>query len=79
MRMRFHPVLVTGDLKQAFLQVRINKEERDAHRFDWKTTEKSVVETLRFTGALLGLWHQLFFLMLSSNATLNPGSLECQN
>ena len=28
--MGFHPVLITGDLQQAFRQVRINKEERDA-------------------------------------------------
>ena len=27
-RMRFHPVLITGDLQQAFLQVRIKKGER---------------------------------------------------
>lgn len=38
-RMRFLPVLITGDLQQAFLQVRIKKEERDALRFHWKTRE----------------------------------------
>ena len=34
--MRFHPVLIAGDLRQDFLQVRIKKEERDALRFHWK-------------------------------------------
>ena len=34
-RMRFHP----GDLKLAFLQVRIKQAERDALRFHWKTKQ----------------------------------------
>ena len=54
-RMRFHPVALSGDLKQAFLQVRIKKEERDSLRFFWKPTEHSLTETLRFTRALFGL------------------------
>ena len=32
-RMRFHPMVLTGDLKQAFLQVRIKEVEQDALRF----------------------------------------------
>ena len=32
-RMRFHPVMLTGDLKRAFLQVLIKEAERDALRF----------------------------------------------
>ena len=40
-RMRFHPVVLAGDLKQAFLQVRIKKEDRDALRFHWKPDELS--------------------------------------
>jgi hypothetical protein len=54
-RMRFHPVAVTGDIKQAFLQVRIRKAERDSLRFHWKSNKQSLVETLRFTRALFGL------------------------
>ena len=61
-RMRFHPVLITGDLQQAFLQVRIKKEERDALRFHWKTSEHSEVEVLRFTRALYGLIPSPFLL-----------------
>ena len=41
-RMRFHPVLITGDLQQAFRQVFIKKEERDALRFHWKTSERAL-------------------------------------
>ena len=61
-RMRFHPVLITGDLQQAFLQVRIKEEERDALRFHWKTSEHSEVEVLRFTRALFGLVPSPFLL-----------------
>jgi hypothetical protein len=47
--MRFHPVALTGDLKQAFLQVRIKQAERDALRFHWKPDIDANVETLQFT------------------------------
>ena len=61
-RMRFHPVLITGDLQQAFRQVLIKREERDALRFHWKTSEHSEVEVLRFTRALFGLMPSPFLL-----------------
>ena len=61
-RMRFHPVALTGDLKQAFLQVRIKRAERDALRFHWKANEDEEVETLRFTRALFGLTCSPFLL-----------------
>ena len=32
---RFYPMALAGDLKQAFLQVRIREGERDAMRFHW--------------------------------------------
>ena len=35
-RSRFLPILLTGDLEKAFLQVRIKEAERDALRFHWK-------------------------------------------
>ena len=61
-RMRFHPVLITGDLQQAFRQVLIKREERDELRFHWKTSEHSEVEVLRFTRALFGLMPSPFLL-----------------
>lgn len=61
-RMRFHPVVLTGDLKQAFLQVRIKEAERDALRFHWAPDEQSDIETLRFTRALFGLASSPFLL-----------------
>ena len=55
-RNRFHAVAIAGDLKQAFLQVRIREHERDALRFHWlKDLQSKEVEVLRFTQALFGL------------------------
>ena len=61
-RMRFHQVIIAGDLKQAFLQVRIKKEERDVLRFHWRNGEQSKLEILRFTRALFGLVPSSFLL-----------------
>ena len=62
-RCRFHPVLVAGDLRRAFLQVRIREGDRDALRFHWivdKTAKE--VETLRFTRVVFGLAPSPFLL-----------------
>ena len=62
-RSRFHPVAIVGDIKQAFLQVRIRKEDRDAMRFHWlKDLATKQTETLRFTRALFGLAPSPFLL-----------------
>lgn len=62
-RGRFDPVAVTGDIKKAFLQVRIRAEERDALRFHWiKDIQTKEIETLRFTRALFGLAPSPFLL-----------------
>ena len=51
-----------GRLAEAFLQVRIRENERDALRFHWKSNEHSEIETLRFTRALFGLAPSPFLL-----------------
>ena len=62
-RARFHPVVIAGDIKQAFLQVRIREEDHDALRFHWlKDLNSRTVETLRFTRALFGLTSSPFLL-----------------
>ena len=62
-RGHFNPVALTGDIKKAFLQVRIKSEDRDALRFHWlKDVETKEVETLRFTRALFGLAPSPFLL-----------------
>ena len=54
---------MTGDLKQAFLQKRIRKEDRAALRFHWiKNIESNGLETLRFTRAIFGLGESPFLL-----------------
>ena len=62
-RCRFHPVLVAGDLRRAFLQVRIREVDRDALRFHWIVDKHSKeVETLRFTRVVFGLAPSPFLL-----------------
>ena len=62
MCMRFHPVALAGDLKQAFSQVRIKKEERDELGFHWKSHQEAEAKTLRFTRALFGPTSSIFLL-----------------
>ena len=48
-RNRIHPVALSGDLRQAFLQIRIRESERDMLRFHWLVDlESKEVESLRF-------------------------------
>ena len=61
-RSRFYPVLLTGDLKKAFLQVRIKREERDSLRFHWRPPNSSNTSVLRFTRALFGMTCSPFLL-----------------
>ena len=62
-RARIHPVVIAGDLKQAFLQVRIREIDRDALRFHWlKDLNSQTVEAQRFTRALFGLTCSPFIL-----------------
>ena len=61
-RERMHPVAITGDLKKAFLQVRVKEQDRDALRFHWRADDQSNIETLRFTRALFGLALSPFLL-----------------
>ena len=61
-RSRFYPVLLTGDLEKAFLQVRIKEEERDALRFFWRSPSQDKTVIYRFTRALFGLTCSPFLL-----------------
>ena len=56
-------VTVTGDIRQAFLQIRIRESERDALRFHWRPNEDNEIDTYRFTRALFGLEPSPFLLI----------------
>ena len=82
-RNRFHPVAIAGDLKQAFLQIRAHKADRDALRFHWlKDLRSRQVETLRFTSVLFGLVLSPFLLAavikehLQQYKSVNPKLVE---
>ena len=61
-RSRFHPILLTRDLKQAFLQVRIQAQDRDSLRFRWIEPNSDAIQVYRFTRALFGLTCSPFLL-----------------
>ena len=62
-RGRFHAVAIAGDIKKAFLQVRVRKEDRDAPRFHWVNMENpKKILVLRFTRVLFGLGPSPFLL-----------------
>ena len=59
----FHHVVIAGDIKQAFLRVRIREDDRDALRFHWlKDLNSQTVGAVRFTRALFGLTFSPFLL-----------------
>ena len=59
----FHPVVIAGGIKQAFLHVRIREDDHDALRFHWfKDLNSQTVEAIRFTRALFGLTCSPFLL-----------------
>ena len=63
LRIRIKPVILAGDIHQAFLQIIIRETERDALRFIWVDTisNKNPV-VLRATRALFGLGPSPFLL-----------------
>ena len=62
-RNRMKPIAITGDIKQAFHQIRIRKEHRDALRFHWiENTSTCETTALRFTRAVMGLVQAPFLL-----------------
>ena len=62
-RNRLKAVALCGDLKQAFLQVRIKEEDRDALQIHWiKDKDPNKIDILRLTRALFGLVQSTFLL-----------------
>ena len=62
-KVRFSPIILAGDLKQAFLQVKIREEDRNFLQFHWiKDVLTKEITVLRFTRALFGLVQSPFLL-----------------
>eukprot|EP00794_Sanderia_malayensis_P020984 gene20984-biopygen15490 len=62
-RMRLQPILLAGDIQQAFLQIVIRESERDALRFIWIDDLESRKQTIyRVTRVLFGLTPSPFLL-----------------
>ena len=63
LRVRFKPVFLAGDIKQAFLQIVIRETERDVLRFYWvEDLESKKPVIYRVTRALFGLGPSPFLL-----------------
>ena len=57
LRSRMYPILLTGDIRQAFLQIKIDPTDRDVLRFLWLKDlngPQEEIEELRFTCAIFG-------------------------
>ena len=57
LRSRMYPILLTGDIRQAFLQIEIDPTDRDVVRFLWLKDingPQEEIEELRFTHAIFG-------------------------
>ena len=64
-RMRYY--CITGDIKKAFLQIRINKEDRDALQVFWyENIDSRFIKEYRFTRAIFGAGPSPYIL----NATI---------
>ncbi|XP_065070928.1 uncharacterized protein LOC135695688 [Rhopilema esculentum] len=82
-RNRSRPITLAGDMKQAFLQIRVREAERDVLRFHWVTDmDRNRKETLRFTRVLFGLSQSPFLLggtneqLLRSKKSVYPEEVE---
>ena len=72
---RIQPVTLTGDLKQAFLQIQMREQDRDVLRLQWlKDRDIEKVETYRFRRVLFGLNQSPFLL----GGTLMAHLDECE-
>ena len=62
-RNRMQAVMLRGELKQAFLQIRIREQDRDVLRFHWpKDRDLQKLEIYRFARAIWGLNQSPFLL-----------------
>lgn len=81
-RNRTQPISVCADLKQAFVQIRINEEDRDVLRFHWiNEHDPNQPGVFRFTRALFGMNQSPFILQWTVGFTFGErkGILQRSN
>ena len=62
-RNRMCPVTLTGDMKQAFLQIRITEKDKNVLRFHWiENMQSENIKIYRFTMAIFRLGESPFLL-----------------
>ena len=62
-RSRFRPILLSGDIEKAFLQIRIRVPQRDALTFHWVSNlDLYRIEVNRFSRLVFGLTQSPFIL-----------------
>ena len=65
LRFRLYPVILLGDIQKAFLQIEVDRRDRDSMRFLWFKdikAEQPVIEELRFTRVIFGSGPSPFLL-----------------
>ena len=68
---------MTGDIRLAFLEIRIRETERDALTFHWRSNEEEEIETFCFTRLLFRLAPSPFLLNGVLEAHLDPWEEKC--
>ena len=77
LRCRIRPVMLCGDMKQAFLQIRVREEDRDSLRFFWvENKDPKQVTVLRFTRPIFGLVQSPFLLSGTVKVHLETANSE---
>lgn len=76
LRFRWHKIAITGDIEQAFLQISLAPEDRDAVRFLWienhlDPESELVLKTLRMTRVLFGAKPSSFLLSATIKHHIN--------
>ena len=79
-RFRFRPILLCGDIENAFLQIRIRESQRDTLRFQWVSNlDLNRSEVNRFTRLVFGLMQSPFILEGTLKEHFNNYNLRIQS
>ena len=78
LRNRIRPLCIIGDIKKAFLQIRLREEDRDAQQLLWyDDLVKRNIEEFRFTRVIYGSGLSPFILNISFQKHVEPFEEKC--